>query len=64
MARRMDRRELLQGGAGLAIAAGLAGCGVGNSGGSSKEETEKPIKKRVAATSSTSTTPSTSTRTS
>jgi spermidine/putrescine transport system substrate-binding protein len=47
MARRIDRRELLQGGAGLAIAAGLAGCGVGNSSSGSKEETEKPIKKRV-----------------
>jgi spermidine/putrescine transport system substrate-binding protein len=47
MARRIDRRELLQGGAGLAIAAGLAGCGVGNSSSGSKEETEKPIEKRV-----------------
>jgi spermidine/putrescine transport system substrate-binding protein len=47
IARRIDRRELLQGGAGLAIAAGLAGCGVGNSSSGSKEETEKPIEKRV-----------------
>jgi spermidine/putrescine transport system substrate-binding protein len=45
--RRFDRRELLRGGAGLAMAAGLAGCGVGNIDRGSKAETEKPIKKRV-----------------
>jgi spermidine/putrescine transport system substrate-binding protein len=45
--RNINRRELLQGGAGLAVGLGLAGCGVGNSGGGSKEETEKPIKKKV-----------------
>jgi spermidine/putrescine transport system substrate-binding protein len=43
----LNRRELLQGGAGLAVGLGLAGCGVGNSSSGSKEETEKPIKKRV-----------------
>jgi spermidine/putrescine transport system substrate-binding protein len=40
--RRIDRRSLLLGSAGLA----LAGCGLGDSGGS-KEETEKPIAKKV-----------------
>jgi hypothetical protein len=45
--RRLDRRELLRGGAGLAVAAGLAGCGVGNIDRGSKAETEEPIKKRV-----------------
>jgi spermidine/putrescine transport system substrate-binding protein len=45
--RRLDRRELLRGGAGLAVAAGLAGCGVGNVDRGSRAETEKPIKKRV-----------------
>ena len=43
----LNRRELLQGGAGLAVGLGLAGCGVGNSDSGSKEKTEKPIKKRV-----------------
>jgi spermidine/putrescine transport system substrate-binding protein len=43
----LNRRELLRGGAGLAVGAGLAGCGVGNVSRGSKEETEKPIKKRV-----------------
>ena len=45
--RRVDRRGLFRGGAGLALGAGLAGCGVGNSSSGSKEETEKPIKKKV-----------------
>jgi spermidine/putrescine transport system substrate-binding protein len=45
--RPLDRRELLRGGAGLAMAASLAGCGVGNVSRGSKAETEKPIKKRV-----------------
>jgi spermidine/putrescine transport system substrate-binding protein len=47
LAGRIDRRGLLRGGAGLALGAGLAGCGVGDSGGGSKEEAEKPIKKKV-----------------
>jgi spermidine/putrescine transport system substrate-binding protein len=45
--RRLDRRELLRGGAGLAVTAGLAGCGVGNIDRGSLAETEKPIKKRI-----------------
>jgi spermidine/putrescine transport system substrate-binding protein len=45
--RDLNRRELLQGGAGLAVGLGLAGCGVGNVSRGSKAETEKPIKKRV-----------------
>ena len=40
---RIDRRGLLVAGAGLA----LAGCGVGDSSGGSKEEVEKPIAKKV-----------------
>ncbi len=47
MNRNPNRRELLRGGAGLAVAAGLAGCGVGNIERGSLAETEKPIKKRV-----------------
>jgi spermidine/putrescine transport system substrate-binding protein len=47
LAGRIDRRGLLRGGAGLALGAGLAGCGVGDSGGGSKKETEKKIKKKV-----------------
>ena len=38
---------LLQNGAAMALGAGLAGCGVGNTSSGSKEETEKPIKKKV-----------------
>ena len=41
--RPIDRRGLLLGGAAIA----LAGCGVGDSGGGSKEETEKPIAKKI-----------------
>ncbi len=47
MKRNPNRRELLQGGAGLALGMGLAGCGVGNVSGGTKAETEKPIKKKV-----------------
>ncbi|MGH2712939.1 MAG: polyamine ABC transporter substrate-binding protein [Thermoleophilaceae bacterium] len=43
----LNRRDLLRGGAGLALGAGLAGCGVGNVSRGSREETERPIKKRV-----------------
>jgi spermidine/putrescine transport system substrate-binding protein len=44
---RIGRRDLLRGGAGLALGMGLAGCSVGNTPRGSKAETEKPIKKRV-----------------
>ena len=47
LAGRIDRRELLRGGAGLALGVGLAGCGVGDSGGGSKEDTEKVVKAKV-----------------
>ena len=40
---RIDRRGLLLGGAGLV----LAGCGVGDSGSGSKEDTEKVVKAKV-----------------
>jgi spermidine/putrescine transport system substrate-binding protein len=41
----MRRRELLQGGAGLALGLGLAGCGVGNEPAKvSKEQTERVVK--------------------
>ncbi len=43
----INRRELLQGGAGLAVAAGLAGCGVGSGDEGSKEDTEKKVKLKV-----------------
>jgi spermidine/putrescine transport system substrate-binding protein len=46
--RRMDRRELLRGGAGFAVAAGLAGCGVG--GGTEpadKKATQRKVAKKV-----------------
>jgi hypothetical protein len=59
--RRLDRRDLLRDGAGLAVAAGLAGCGVGNIERGSLAETEKPIRSGSTATSSTSITRSTST---
>jgi spermidine/putrescine transport system substrate-binding protein len=42
----MNRRELLRGGAGLAVTAGLVGCGVGDTSGS-KKDTEKPIAKKI-----------------
>lgn len=45
--RRIGRRDLLQNGAALALIAGLAGCGVGNSSGGSQEESEKPIEKKI-----------------
>jgi spermidine/putrescine transport system substrate-binding protein len=44
LAGRIGRRELLRGGAGLALGAGLAGCGLGDSGSGSKKETEKVVK--------------------
>jgi spermidine/putrescine transport system substrate-binding protein len=47
LADRMDRRQLLRGGAGLALGVGLAGCGVGDSGSGSKEDTEKVVKAKV-----------------
>src|SRR3954467_4023172 len=40
---KIDRRDLLLAGAGLA----LAGCGVGNSGSGSKKDTEKVVKAKV-----------------
>jgi spermidine/putrescine transport system substrate-binding protein len=43
----LNRRNLLKGGAGLALGAGLAGCGVGNIDRGSRAETEKPIRKRI-----------------
>ena len=43
----VNRRELLQGGAGVALGLGLAGCGVGNIDKAARAETEKPIKKKV-----------------
>ena len=45
--RRIGRRDLLQNGAAMALIAGLAGCGAGNASSGSKEETEKPIAKKV-----------------
>ena len=47
LAGRIGRRELLRGGAGLALGAGLAGCGLGDSGSGSKKETEKVVKAKV-----------------
>jgi spermidine/putrescine transport system substrate-binding protein len=43
----INRRELLRNGAGLAVGVGLAGCGVGNTSRGTKEQTEKPIKKKI-----------------
>jgi spermidine/putrescine transport system substrate-binding protein len=40
----LRRRELLQGGAGLALGLGLAGCGVGNEPAATKKSTEKAVK--------------------
>jgi spermidine/putrescine transport system substrate-binding protein len=40
----LRRRELLQGGAGLALGLGLAGCGVGNQPAATKKSTEKVVK--------------------
>jgi spermidine/putrescine transport system substrate-binding protein len=45
--RDFNRRELFRGGAGLAMGLGLAGCGVGSGESGSKEEAEKPIKKKI-----------------
>ena len=45
--RRIGRRGLLKGGAGLALGIGLAGCGVGSGNDASKEDTQKAIKKKV-----------------
>jgi spermidine/putrescine transport system substrate-binding protein len=39
-----NRRELLRGGAGAALAIGLAGCGVGNSDRASEEQAERAVK--------------------
>src|SRR4029453_12398538 len=47
LAGRLDPRELLRGGAGLALGLALGGCGVGNSGSGSKKETEKGVKAKV-----------------
>jgi spermidine/putrescine transport system substrate-binding protein len=47
LAGRIGRRELLRGGAGLALGAGLAGCGLGDSSSGSKKETEKVVKAKV-----------------
>ena len=44
LAGRIGRRELLRGGAGLALGAGLAGCGIGDSSSGSKKDTEKVVK--------------------
>ena len=41
---RLRRRELLQGGAGLALGIGLAGCGVGNTPEAGKKATERVVK--------------------
>ena len=43
--RRIDRRGLLLGGAGAALA--IAGCGIGDSGSGTKKETEKLVKAKV-----------------
>ena len=43
----LRRRELLQGGAGLALGLGLAGCGVGNTEQASKEQTERVVQAKV-----------------
>jgi spermidine/putrescine transport system substrate-binding protein len=43
----LSRRRLLQGGAGMVLGAGLAGCGVGNIDRGTRAEVEKPIDKRV-----------------
>jgi len=40
----LRRRELLRGGAGLALGLGLAGCGVGNEAKAPKKATEKLVK--------------------
>jgi spermidine/putrescine transport system substrate-binding protein len=42
-----SRRELLRGGAGLALGIGLAGCGVGNQEQAPKEETERVVKAQI-----------------
>jgi spermidine/putrescine transport system substrate-binding protein len=43
----LTRRRLLQSGAGMALGAGLAGCGVGNIDRGTRAEVERPIEKRV-----------------
>jgi hypothetical protein len=40
----LRRRELLRGGAGLALGLGLAGCGVGNQEPAPREQTERVVK--------------------
>jgi spermidine/putrescine transport system substrate-binding protein len=47
LARTYDRRQLLRGGAGLALGIGMAGCGVGGGSESSKKATERAVKKKV-----------------
>jgi spermidine/putrescine transport system substrate-binding protein len=44
---RWSRRELLQGGAGLALGLGLGACGVGNQEQPSKEQTERAVKAEI-----------------
>ena len=47
LGRGVNRRTLLKGTAGIALGAGLAGCGVGDGSDASKEDTEKSVKKKI-----------------